>query len=133
VTWTLLSSGAPPSTFNLAMGQNAQDLYATAGEAGLWRSQDGGQTWERLAAAPGDGVIAVAYHAAARQVFITTIGAKAGLYASEDEGATWSSLGLTGTFLAMAVSPHDARRLLVVDEQGRVYSSADGGVTWPAD
>lgn len=132
-TWTLLSSGAPPSTFNLAVGQTAQTLYAAAGEAGLWRSQGGGQAWERLANAPGDGVVAVAYHTAAERLFITTLGAEAGLYASEDEGATWSSLGLKGTLVAMAVSPQDAGRLLAVDGQGRVYASRDGGTTWPND
>lgn len=133
VTWTLRSSGAPPSTLNLAVSQGAQTLYAAAGEAGLWRSPDGGQTWGRLGGVAGDGVIAVAYHPTAQRLFATTVGAEAGLYASDDDGATWTALGLKGTLLAPAVSPHDVRRLLVIDDQGRLYASTDGGLTWPGD
>ena len=135
-TWTLLSADVPSSTFNLAVGENAQTLFGAAGQAGLLRSSDGGSTWASVASLPGAGApeagaIAVVYDRSSGKLLVTTLGAGAGLYSSMDGGATWQPLGLNGTFLAVAINPNDPDHLIAVDEQGRVYASHDGGLTWP--
>jgi len=56
---------------------------------GVWKSGDGGQTWQRLAAAP---------------------------------------VGVT----ALAVRPADPKRVFAGTGEGRLFQSADGGVSWQA-
>lgn len=129
-TWAQLSSAAPPSTFNLAIGENSQTLYAAAGKAGLWRSTDGGLTWARVENIPDEGAIAITYASNGRRLYVTTLGNAAGLYVSDDSGKTWASAGLNGTLLAIAVSPLDANRLIAVNDKGQVYASRDNSHTW---
>jgi photosystem II stability/assembly factor-like uncharacterized protein len=130
-TWTLLSDSAPPSTFNLAVGENSETLYAAAGEAGLWQSKDGGHTWISIQNLPDSGAVAMSYVPANGRLYVTTVGDLAGLYISDDNGQNWKSAGLNGTFLAVAVSPLDPDHIIVVNDQGEVFASRDGGVSWP--
>lgn len=131
LTWTLLSPTVPDTTFNLTTGETAQTLYAAAGQAGLWRSADGGRSWSTVAGVPGGGAVALAYSPANKRLYVTTLGNGAGLYASDDGGTTWTPLGLKGTLLALAVSPQDPKRLIAVSDRGNIYASRDGGLTWP--
>lgn len=128
--WTQLSSAVPSSTFNLAVGKDSQTLYAAAGEAGLLQSLDGGQTWNQLSEAPGEGAIAVTYVLAENRIYLTTLGSAAGLYYSDDGGQVWASLNLKGTFLAISASPLDPKHIIAVNDQGDVFASRDGGISW---
>jgi photosystem II stability/assembly factor-like uncharacterized protein len=129
-TWTLLSDGAPPSTYNLAFDEKSETLYAAAGEAGLWQSQDGGRTWASIQNAPDSGAAAIAYVPANGHFYVTTLGNSAGLYVSENNGESWKSLGLNGILLAVAISPLDPEHIVAVNDQGEVFASHDGGLTW---
>lgn len=129
-TWELLSDIAPSSTFNLAVGKNSETLYAATGDAGLWQSLDGGRTWIAVKNIPDSGAIALTYVHANRRLYVTTLGDLAGLYVSDDNGQSWKSAGLSGTLLAVAVSPLDPNHIVVVNDQGEVFASRDGGLTW---
>jgi len=129
-TWTLLSDSAPPSTFNLAVGENSEMLYAAAGREGLWQSQDGGRTWKPNKTVPDNGAVAVAYVPANERFYVTTLGDLAGLYVSNDNGQSWKPAGLNGTLLAVAVSPLDPDHIIAVNDQGEVFASRDGGISW---
>ena len=129
-TWTLLSAKAPPSTFNLAFGKNPETLYAAATEAGLWQSQDGGRTWTVVQNIPDNGAVAVAYVPTQGSLYVTTIGDLAGIYVSDNNGQSWQPLGLNGTLLAIAISPLDTDHIVVVNDQGEVFASRDGGISW---
>jgi photosystem II stability/assembly factor-like uncharacterized protein len=128
--WTLLTDSAPPLTLNIAVGENSEILYAAAGQEGLWQSQDGGQTWKPMQTAPDSGAVALAYVPANRRFYVTTAGDLAGLYVSDDNGQSWKPLGLNGIFLAVAVSPRDPDHIIVVNDQGEVFASRDGGISW---
>jgi photosystem II stability/assembly factor-like uncharacterized protein len=129
-TWRLLSDSAPPSTFNLAVGENSETLYAAAGGAGLWQSKDGGHTWISIQNLPDSGAVAMAYVPANGRFYVTTVGDQAGLYVSVDNGQSWKSLVLNGTFLAIAISPLDPNHIIVVNDQGAVFASRNGGISW---
>lgn len=129
-TWSQLSDSAPPSAFNLAVGESSESLYAAAGQAGLWHSLDGGRTWARVSQSPDGGVIAVTYVRASGRLYVTTLGNAAGFYLSDDQGQSWKTTGLKGTLLAMTVSPLDPNHVVVVNDQGEVFASHDGGLTW---
>lgn len=129
--WTQLSSEVPSTTFNLAIGEDSQTLYAAAGMAGLLRSADGGQTWSGVSEVPDEGAISVVYAPFSGRLYVSTLGDQAGLYVSEDGGQTWSLVRLNGIFLAIAVSPVAPDHLIVVNEDGEVFASRDNGLSWP--
>jgi len=129
-TWSQLSSAVPSSTFNLTVGENSQTLYAAAGQAGFLRSTDSGQTWSMGNEVPDDGAIAVIYSPTSGRLYVSTLGDQAGLYLSDDNGQTWTFAGLKGTILAIAVSPLDSNHLVVVNDEGQVFASRDGGFSW---
>jgi photosystem II stability/assembly factor-like uncharacterized protein len=128
--WTQLSDAVPSSTFNLAVGEDSQTLYAAAGEAGLLHSTDGGKTWNKLSEAPGPGAIAVTFVRVNNRLYVTTLGSDAALYYSDDGGQTWNPSALTGTLLAVAVSQLDPNHIVTVNDQGEVFASRDGGISW---
>jgi photosystem II stability/assembly factor-like uncharacterized protein len=112
--------------------------------AGLWRSSDGGEGWERLGFPQPD-------------VFSVAVGPVDGalyagcepsmLFVSRDRGQSWTELESlreipsaptwsfpprpwTSHVRWIAPSPHDAGLLLVGIELGGVMRSEDGGMTW---
>ena len=128
--WTKLSDTVPPSAYNLAVGESSESLYVAAGQAGLWHSADGGRIWARVDQSPDEGAVAVTYGRANGRLYVTTLGNSAGLYVSDDNGQSWKDTNLKGTLLAIAVSPLDPNHIVVVNDQGEVFASRDGGVTW---
>ena len=130
ISWEALSLTAPSSITGLTVGQNGQTLYAAAGGAGLWQSQDGGQTWLPIQNVPDNGAIAVAYAHGNGRLYVTTLGNSLGLYASDDNGQSWKATSLKETLLAVAVSPLDPDHIIAVNDQGEVFASRDGGVSW---
>lgn len=110
----LLSFGVDPD--------DAEHIIATTA-GGVLTSNDGGRTWNPLAAPPlaflnwnEDGTLAAA-------------GADEGVYSSTDQGATWTRdgdlPGLPEAFLATS----DREFVVAVQELG-IYDSSDGGANW---
>ena len=137
-------------------GRPSQWLAAarhTVWGAHLYRSDDGGESWASLDAAPHH---PPGRHPAALKAVWglawTPDGSRllagidpAGLFASDDEGATWQDLaGLNehatrsawepsrGLFAmhSLCIHPQDPRRLLVAISAGGAYRSEDGGASW---
>jgi photosystem II stability/assembly factor-like uncharacterized protein len=128
-------------------------LWGPGGDRGLYRSADGGKTWETvLTVSENTGVVDVALdptnpdivYAAAyqrrRHVFtLIDGGPESAIYKSTDAGATWNKLksGLpsvdTGR-IGLAVSPADANvvyaTIEAADGKGGVFRSLDKGATW---
>ena len=130
LNWQALSLDVPASIHGLTLGKDGQTLYAAAGGAGLWQSQDGGQTWTPVQNLPDNGAIAVAYDRANGRLYLTTLEPAAGLYYSDDGGQTWVSSGLKDTLLAVAIGPLDPNHIIAVNDRGEVFASRDGGASW---
>jgi photosystem II stability/assembly factor-like uncharacterized protein len=136
--------GQPNATrFNDIVVDHAGQLFASTFFEGLWRSGDGGATWQQrfpeqslfwdLAAAPG-------------AVYVTA--GDGNLYRSADGGTTWRNLtnldatadddGTTDQGLSVAINSDDADHLLFsrydiwhsADRGAGVLESQDGGATW---
>ncbi len=143
--------------------QNPNVVYAAAQgkiwgptpnkERGLFRSKDGGTTWEKILYvddttgcvdvkmdAVNPSILYASMWKAWRTPYSLSSGGKGcGLYKSTDGGDTWNIIsenagmpkGLKGKIIC-TVSPIDHNKIwaIVENEQYGVYHSADGGETW---
>ena len=133
IGWEALSVTVPTSTHSLTLGEDDETLYAAAGGAGLWQSQDGGRNWAPVQNLPDNDVIAVAYVRGSSRLYVTTAEPAAGLYYSDDDGQTWVSTGLNETLLAVAVSELDPDHVIAVNARGEVFASRDSGISWSTE
>ncbi len=123
-------------------------------ERGIFRSTDGGASWERVLFVDADTgaadlsldpqnprfLYAATWRAGRTPWGFTAGGQGSGLWRSTDGGTSWESLadapGLPrGTIgrIAVAVSPADSRRvyaLIEAEGQGGLYRSSDRGLNW---
>jgi photosystem II stability/assembly factor-like uncharacterized protein len=126
-------------------------LFDDHPDRGVYRTRDGGKTWEKvLFAAPDAGcadlvqdphdgrvLYAALWQFRRKPDFFTSGGPKSGLFKSSDGGSTWKPLrgGLPGGDLgriALAASPVRAGRVWAAVESARtaLFRSEDGGETW---
>ncbi len=138
----------PDIVFVAALGH----AYGPNQERGIFRSADGGKTWEKvLYKDEKTGGIDIAFDRTNPRILfaalweayrtpwsLTSGGLGSGLYRSADGGTTWKRLegnglpkGLLGR-IGVAVSPADPNRIyaLIEAEEGGLYRSDDGGDTW---
>ena len=132
------------------------DLYKDTEERGVYRSSDGGRTWERvLFAGAAAGAVDISMDPANPRVLFASTwrirrtpyslesgGPGSGLWKTTDGGDTWKEItankGLpkgTWGINGVAVSPVDGNRVYLILENekgGGVYVSDDAGETWVA-
>jgi photosystem II stability/assembly factor-like uncharacterized protein len=101
---------------------------------GLLRSQDGGETWEKLAL-EGESdfhVMATSWNSSAIYVWNPAANSRmkqAGLHYTRNDGFSWtrvSAKGVAGNPYALAVHPDDAKSVAVASPDG-VFESSDAG------
>ena len=142
--------GNPDLVYAAVLG----DLFKSSPERGVYRSRDGGRTWERILFA-GDDVGAVdlcmdpsnprilyasTWRVRRTPYSLSSGGAGSGLWKSADGGDTWTELsrneGLpqkdTLGIIGVAVSYANSQRVwaIVEAENGGVFRSDDGGKRW---
>ena len=129
-------------------------LWSAGGERGLYKSADGGKSWQRILAGksgytgvtdvvidPQDpSVLYAATHQRHRTVWaLVNGGPESGIHKSSDGGKTWRELkgGLPGGDkgkIGLAVSPQDPRVIYATIElpgrKGGIWRSADAGESW---
>jgi len=112
-----------------------QRLYGGAVEfeiyGGFFRSEDGGEHWERSDAGIPGQVFAVAFDPETPGRMYA--GTDTGLYRSEDRGTTWVRIALAGDHvIEVAVAPGDPHVVLAGLERTHASTqrSTDGGVTF---
>ena len=107
-------------------------IYATTVPAALYRSVDGGETWEPLASLPATDVArrpphVVTHPTRAGHLFV--IDAAGALQSSRDGGQSWQDLGPIST-MALYRFEKVKGGVLVNGWAGRVYRSTDDGRTF---
>jgi photosystem II stability/assembly factor-like uncharacterized protein len=99
-------------------------VYAAIAGEGLYRSQDGGTSFQEVSTGVGPAVYGLAVTASGRVLAAQ----QGGVSASEDGGTTWKVL-LEQVAVGLAVSPEDEDVILVTTTTG-IFRSTDGGESW---
>lgn len=129
------------------------DLYKSSTERGVYRSKNGGQTWERVLFANADaGAVDLTFDPNNPRILYASTwrirrtpyslesgGDGSGLWKSTDGGDSWSNIskneGLPGGVWGISgvtVSPANSNRVwaIIENNDGGVYRSDDAGKTW---
>lgn len=118
---------------SLAAASGGSPLFA-GGSRGVYRTFDGGATWEKVL---GESTGVVALLPSHPQIVYTGLRIPNGapinsVFRSTDGGDTWAaaSTGLGLSVQSLAIDPSDPLRLYVTLENGQLFRSTNGGVTW---
>lgn len=129
------------------------DLFKSSEERGIYRSKDGGETWEKILFVNNDAgavellldpnnpriIYASTWNVRRTPYSLSSGGEGSALWKSTDSGDTWINIsdkpglpkgvwGISG----VAVSPLNSERVwaIIENEKGGVYRSEDGGENW---
>jgi photosystem II stability/assembly factor-like uncharacterized protein len=130
----------------IASPTSAQRVYLAAYESGVYRTDDGGATWQHLSAYPSDYAHSVLVHPDDDQrVYVGS--EPAAIFSSRDGGETWEehpgfravpessqwsfhSETRDSHVRDLRMAPHDPNVLYAGIEVGGMVRSRDGGQTW---
>lgn len=117
---------------------NPNRIFVTSDVAGIWRSDDGAESWIPINQGLDDLDIA-AVVAAPSESNVLYAASSRGVYRSEDSGESWKAVGnpqaaLTfrrpKSYRPIAVDTNDSGRLCVGTTKGGIFCSVTGGQTW---
>jgi photosystem II stability/assembly factor-like uncharacterized protein len=139
-TWTRSTdttiSNVP--VMDMAVHPNDPQIVFAAGEDGLYKSTDGGVSWQKLEGIPAGeglnkGIRAVTIDHSDPQHMLACVGGL-GAYRSDDGGVTWQHVigGLEANTSCSDIvfDPLNAQIAYLSDYLSSVYRSEDGGSTW---
>ncbi|HIE50841.1 MAG TPA: hypothetical protein EYP85_03705, partial [Armatimonadetes bacterium] len=122
-----------PSKNSIAVDpQNPDRVYYTSG-FGLWRSEDGGKTWQAKSRGLETAPVRCILCDPTRPGVVYAGYGERGLFKSEDGGKTmrYCGSGTTGWPSSLALSRHDdGTTVLYLGGEGQVWKSKDEGKTW---
>jgi photosystem II stability/assembly factor-like uncharacterized protein len=132
-TWTTSDAGIPATTIWSIVADPVHPgvLYAGSGDAGAFKSTDGGASWRPLSIQPI--VWCLAIDPTRPDVVYAGVNGD-GVFKSTDAGATFTRVGSpdAGVVLALAVDPTAPDRVWAGTISGGLAVSEDGGATWTA-
>ena len=140
--WQALTNGMPPSpqARAIAIHPHHPEVVFVGTQRGVYRSQDGGDGWQRMHLPEGRIVWSLAFHPRNPEVmFSGTEGSE--IYRSDDGGEHWQYLStivnpdavqmaFATRILGLAIEPADPNRMYAAMEVGGAARSFDGGKTW---
>lgn len=107
-------------------------IIVGANTGGVWKSLDGGETWEPLNDYFSNmHVFSTAMHPTNSDIYF--FGSNGGrIYKSINQGETWTEIGSAGNSLVnkILVHPNDSNIMFATSENSGIYRSSDGGETW---
>jgi photosystem II stability/assembly factor-like uncharacterized protein len=124
VTWTKAGANFPGNPRINSFGASADRIFAGT-DAGIYSSDDEGQTWQKTSAT----ARTISFAASGNTIYA---GTQSGLLASKDQGLHWTSVtGLPSRNIRSLLAAHG--RLYAGTDADGVLVSHDQGMTWMAD
>lgn len=109
---------------------NPQALYVGTPDAGIFRSKDGGQSWEfAMQRVQGNFIFHLAVDSNNPSIVYAAF-VNGGLYKSADGGSGWVPLNANIQAFSIAIDPANTNVLYVGTRNGKIYKSTDGGASW---
>ena len=104
----------------------------TSGDAGVYKSSDGGLHWTRLQPTRGWSVFSLAVHPTQTSVVIA--GTEEGVFRSDDAGTTWQQISPKNhphlkPIVSLAIDPSNTR-IIYAGTTHLPWKTVDGGATW---
>ena len=131
-TWQPLMN-APTRITALAAGAG-QTLYAGGIQGIIYTSADGGASWQQENIGMSGDVSSLVYEPESNSVIATAVmaGSNQGMLHRRAASGGWSMTSLEGMGipLALSIDPQNTDTLLLVNNQGEVYRSTNGGASW---
>ena len=129
VQWSRVASTTLNNVIDVAIS-TADPERVFAQSFNLYRSDNGGETWQNLGLQPGRCGLALAA-SDPDWLYSRRCGAGVAVYRSENAGQSWitPSVDFLGQVFGLAVSPAD-KNVLIASQLNRVLRSGDGGATW---
>ena len=115
-------------TFALA-DQNNQILYLSSLTDGIYKSEDGGESWFKVNQGL-ENLLLAKLATSANGKTVVAAGIERGVYYSNNGGKNWQTIIEEGKITALAIHPQQANYLIIGDRQGKLSLSKDGGKTW---
>ncbi len=118
---------------SIAFYADRNELWAGTEDSGLWRSLNGGETWDLMVNGLDSWTImGIAPQDHARfSVDRMVIATYDGVYISDDSGVTWNPAGFEGGRLSdVAIHWTDPDNLWAGEEITNIWRSTDGGDSW---
>jgi photosystem II stability/assembly factor-like uncharacterized protein len=142
-----------PKNPDVAYAAVLGDLYKSSEERGVYKTSDGGKTWDRVLFSNGDAgavdlvldplnpevIYASTWRVRRTPYDFSSGGEGSALWKSEDGGENWTEISKNKGFpegtlgiIGLTVSPVNPDRIwtIIENEKGGVYRSDDAGKTW---
>lgn len=128
----------PKKIYSFILDKNRPDerMFASGSLNGLgkiFRTDDGGATWQAVYTEPGQEVVITGLSQHPRDMNVIFAGTSAGtVVKSTDSGDTWKNVGgtLDGPITDIAFDAARPLSVYAFSFNSKVYYSADGGLTW---
>lgn len=133
--------GGPDSQSIISLAQSSQNpptLFAGSSGQGLFRSQDGGDTWKAVNSGLPSGITINSIALDQTQIGLVYLGTNAGVFLSSSDGDHWQSAsqglpaGANGAVTALLVDSDDPMTLYAGIARSGLYISHNGAKSWAA-
>lgn len=133
-TWTFAGKGAGAELNAAAYAVGNPASLFVSGFGGIWRSQDGAATWQKVgpAAVPWIRFASLVVSPSdPRRIYAGTDGDGAAIYLSEDGGDTWKAVAAPfDKAYPLAIGGSTVDTIYVSRPLGRLWKSTDAGRSW---
>ncbi len=112
--------------------QNPDQIYAACAMNGMFRSNNGGGSWQDVSGTLPPAIMDADICEAVPSTIYVGINDGSHLYKSENSGQTWTvaGSGLPWIVTKLAVSPTDPNHVVVLSKDQGIFWTHDGGVSW---